>query len=262
MTAGQPVVIGGQTVSADGAAATVSGHLISVASTGVLVDGSAAAFSDLTRTTSMPQAPLETMALLTISGSTYTAYEIGSGTAVIMRAGSDPLTLSSSGSAATVAGQEVRIGSNGVLLGSSSIAFSTATATDAREAVFTVHGTAHTAVAQAYDPNVVVVDSRITLSVGGQGIVMEGQTISFASSGMVIDGTHTAPLSRIQATTPAVSATSTNDVEILPSSTVEQGISATGSSTASSSASWRLRPPNAILFLLLVAGCSSSIEIR
>ncbi|KAI9700943.1 MAG: hypothetical protein M1820_006588 [Bogoriella megaspora] len=193
-TPGQPLVIGTETLTAGGSALTTSGETISLGSSGVIVDGSTVVFS------SSDDTFMETEAPFTISGTAYTGYALGSGIEVIAGPSGFLTTISVSGPAATIAGQTISAESGAIEVGTSRGAFRTEQASVEQEAVFTAGGKTSTAVespAATGSGDVAVIDGSITLSVGGPASVVAGDTVSFGSSGLVINGTLTEPLTSV-----------------------------------------------------------------
>ncbi|KAL9087855.1 MAG: hypothetical protein Q9165_006417 [Trypethelium subeluteriae] len=176
-TSGQPVAIGGTTLTPGGVPATVGGQIVSLGSQGLVVGTSTAAYSSPGEGTT-PEA-----AAVTLGGSTYTA---SSGSPLVI--GSN--TLSVGGPAATVSGQVVSLGSQGVVVGSSTIGYSAASAAG-KGAVVTIGGNIYSASSGA--PLVI---GSITLSAGGPAATVDGQKISLGSQGVVI-GTSIEPYSVI-----------------------------------------------------------------
>lgn len=165
-------VVDGQTL-APGQVATVNGHTISDASTGLVVDGSTAAFSQLAVSTQASGA------VITAGEKAFTALA-SSGTAVF-----DGQTLTA-GDVATVNGHVVSDASTGLVLDGSTVAFSqieTSQSAPVNGAVFSVGSRTFTA--QETEGTAIFDGQTLT---PGQVTVMSGHTVSDASTGLVVDG--------------------------------------------------------------------------
>ena len=165
-TSGPPVAIDGSTLIAGGPVATIGGQAVSLGSQGLVVGSSTAAYS--TESPVDPQA-----AAVTIGGSTYTAF---SGSPLVI--GSN--TLSEGGPDATISGQLVSLGPQGIAVGSNSVAYS-ATPTGGVGAVVSIGGNLYT----AYSAAPLAIGST-TLSAGGPAGTVDGQRISVGSNGVVV----------------------------------------------------------------------------
>ncbi|KAK4962051.1 hypothetical protein LTR10_002548 [Elasticomyces elasticus] len=174
------VEVGGTTLSEGGSPITISGQVISVASNGIVVGSQTVVYS--TEAQASPADPAE--AVVTLGGQTLTAIQGSSGsTNVVEVAGT---TLSVGGSAATISGQVISAASNGIVVGSQTVAYSTGMQPSA---VFTASGSAFTAV-EGSELGVVVVDGT-TLSVGGPAQTVDGVVLSAATGGVVVGGSTT-----------------------------------------------------------------------
>ncbi|KAI9656775.1 MAG: hypothetical protein M1821_003414 [Bathelium mastoideum] len=137
---GSPLVVDHITLFPGGAAATVFGESISLASNSVVIDGSTHSFSSVPAPTNNP---VEVEAIFTIAGHSYMAYEVAgkSGLAVFIGVDGLPTTLSIGGPAATIDGQVVSLSAAGVTVGTgkrgSEISFRTVTASIEAIATFT-----------------------------------------------------------------------------------------------------------------------------
>ena len=166
------LVVGSQTLSNGGSAATVNGQTISVGSSGIIVDGNTYAVSVLT-------SPTISGAVVTLGGSTFTASATGSNEFVI---GSQ--TISEGGPAATVNGQVVSVGSGDIIVGDSTIAISTlsqGSAAGPAQAVFTIGSNVYTETAGS---NLVI--GSETLSIGGPAATVSGEVVSLAPNGVIL----------------------------------------------------------------------------
>ncbi|KAI9686028.1 MAG: hypothetical protein M1822_004011 [Bathelium mastoideum] len=195
---GSPLVVDHITLFPGGAASTVFGESISLASDGVVIDGSAHSFSSVPASTTNP---VEVEAIFTIADHSYMAYEVAGKSRLAVFIGVDglPTTLSISGSAATVVGQVVSLNAAGVTIGTgtrgSEISFRTATASI--EAIATFIGTdgqVLTAIEPSpndrggSDQDMAIIDGNVTLTVGGPSVIIDGETLSLADGGLVLHG--------------------------------------------------------------------------
>lgn len=162
-----------------GQVTTISGTRIEVASNGIVVGSSTATFHDTQSSTA------EAGSAVTIDGTVYSASAIADQTDAFLLAGQ---TLLKDGTAATIEGQLVTNGPNGI-----SIVDPTASATATSEAnnvgsVFTIDGIAYTATPVAGNSDAVVLQGH-TLSVGGPGVTFAHHVITKASSGILVTET-------------------------------------------------------------------------
>ncbi|KAL9087763.1 MAG: hypothetical protein Q9165_006530 [Trypethelium subeluteriae] len=217
------------TLLAGGAAATISGQVISVGSSGIVVAGSIHPFSNLATGVGDQAQPSEGAAPFTIGGSSYTAYEPAgqSGVAVLPGINGVPTTLSAGGPAATISGQAISVGSSGLAVGGSTIPFSPLPTNPAAigftgpqevAAPFTVGGQAYTAYeAPGQTQSAVIIDPNgvpLTLSNGGPAATISGQVISLNPSGLLLDSS-TLPFSTIPLRLPSASPAPTAAAEPL-----------------------------------------------
>ncbi|KAF9629107.1 hypothetical protein BFW01_g10310 [Lasiodiplodia theobromae] len=166
------VVLGGTTVQlgSAGAAATVSGAILSVGTQGQLnVDGAPISFAAQTA------AAATAVATFAVGGEEY-SYSPAAGTLAV-----GSTTLTAGGPAATVGGQVVSLGTAGVVIDGSTVVSGP---TGVAKAVFTVDGNVYTA---TQGGSTVVVAGQ-TLTVGGAAVVVDGETLSLGPSGVVVDG--------------------------------------------------------------------------
>ncbi|KAI9654961.1 MAG: hypothetical protein M1821_005714 [Bathelium mastoideum] len=212
------LVIGGSSI-ARGDATTVDGNVISNGFDGIVVGTS----YTISVPSPAPVAPTDAKeasavptALFTLLGQTYIAK---SGGPLVV----DGKTLSPGNSATNVDGQTISVGSSGVVVYGSTIAYSAATdsildvpATDIASssdsipdvtgsktnptAIFSfgsareemtytdASGHVHTAVEGAVGGGTAIVDGSVTLTVGGRGTILEAETLSLASMGLVVNG--------------------------------------------------------------------------
>lgn len=200
------VVLASMTLSAGDPAVTISGQIISAAAPGIVIDGSTHKFSTPapTRTSSTGSAS-EVQAVFTISGTPYTAYQVASSNGIIILAGASiTQTISLGGTVATLNGQVISIAPSGLSLAGSAtiIPFSTITPAPVSavptafgdlpevEATFTVSGTPYTAYQLASSTGIILIASPSatrTLSIGGPAATINGQVVSAAASGLVLE---------------------------------------------------------------------------
>ena len=130
------IVFGSSTLSIGGPPLTTAGEVISAAISGVVVisSGSTSTYlfsSTTTKSGIMANSAVEVEAAFTLGGEKLTAYEVAdpSGKAVLLGADGRPATLMAGGSVATVDGQRVSLGSDGLVVGTDSreVTWSTAT---------------------------------------------------------------------------------------------------------------------------------------
>ena len=110
---GGNIVIGALTITPGGPAVLLSGHALSAATSGFLVDGSSIQFSSLP--TPDPKAATASGVVISVGSGVFTASKDLSGSDVVI--GSK--TVSLGGPAATVNGAVVSLGTNGVIVGGS-----------------------------------------------------------------------------------------------------------------------------------------------
>ncbi|KAI9708376.1 MAG: hypothetical protein M1820_004080 [Bogoriella megaspora] len=206
-------IVGSQTLSLGGPAATISGATFSVGPSGVVVQQSgsvsSAAFSDIAQASGIPSG-----AVISIGTMPLTAID-SAGTVVL---GSK--TLSVGGQDVTLLGETISVAPDGIVIGTSGVssthAFSSianaassgaAAAATEVEASFTVDGHVYTAYEVAGQTGVAVVlgpgGTPITLTEGGPASTISGEVISLGFDGVEIrSGTVTsdAPWKTVTAT--------------------------------------------------------------
>ncbi|KAF2232791.1 hypothetical protein EV356DRAFT_534306 [Viridothelium virens] len=137
-------------------------------------------------------------AILTIGSQVITASDLNGPDIVAI--GSQILTQGSA--AATIAGQAVSLGQNGLVVGGtqtipiSALGSGTALLSASSGAVFSIGSETITAVDPAGSSGVVIIGSQ-TLTLGGADATISGQEVSLASGGIVLGGSSTIPLSTI-----------------------------------------------------------------
>lgn len=183
------------TLSVGGSAIMVSGEILSLASSGVVIGGTTHDFAAGTRTTTSG-------AVLTIGSQAFTAV-IPVGGAVI---GSTTLTIGDP--AAIIPASIVSAGSSDIAVGGETLAYSGLTsmaASDIRvEAVFILNGGAYTAI-EGTGSDVLVMGSSTTYKLRSSPVMIDGHAVSVAMGGIGIGGSTTATFSTIER--PTVSAT-------------------------------------------------------
>ncbi|KAI9712013.1 MAG: hypothetical protein M1820_001721 [Bogoriella megaspora] len=180
----EAIVFGSQTLRPEGPAATVNGQTVKENGNGAIIVGS----NTIALTAAIP-APHDNVGsgLISIGGQQVTAVNQNSVNAV----GSD--TLSVGGAAATINGQVVSALYGGLQVGSTSMPLEDArTAPGPAMASVRIGGQAYT-VSAAVGSNSPVAVAGHTLSAGGRPAVIDGQTISAYSGGLLI-GTSTISL--------------------------------------------------------------------
>ncbi|KAI9684960.1 MAG: hypothetical protein M1822_005609 [Bathelium mastoideum] len=209
LESGGKVVLGSVTLTPGDPAQTISGETISAAPSGIVVDGTTQPFS--TPPPVLDGITAASEASFTIAGHSYTALEVAghSGEVFIPGATSGSfITLSVGGPAATISGQVISAAPSGVVVGTSTITYASATPVSAPvevEAPFTLGGSSFTAFeVYGHSREVVVPSASITLSVGGPATTLAGETISAASNGLVIDGSTDTFATVMAATLPIV----------------------------------------------------------
>ncbi|KAL9087673.1 MAG: hypothetical protein Q9165_006597 [Trypethelium subeluteriae] len=185
--------IGSEVLAIGGPAETIAGETVSVASLGIVIGGTTHSFSQIPAAATSSS---ELEASFSISGTPYTAYESpdNPSTAVIFGANGIPTTISVGGSAATIDGQAVSLDSAGVIVGSSSITPSSASVTGIpeQEATFSdPTGHIHTAWEGIGSGSSAVLDGSVTLEAGGPAVTVDGEVVSLATDGLVVNGTNT-----------------------------------------------------------------------
>ncbi|GAB7356186.1 hypothetical protein MBLNU459_g6773t2 [Dothideomycetes sp. NU459] len=180
---GGTIVVDGTTIGPN-AAATINGHIVSLAPSGVVVDATQTIdFSALSNTASNP----------TAGGSQSGLYV----DAIVIQG----TTLHPGGPAMTIAGQVISDASTGLVIGGTqTIPFgASATGVGVRQSLGAIL-TLSTSVIQAYEvpgnSDEVVVQGE-TLSIGGPAATIDGVEVSDAPGGIVLGTTKTVPISKI-----------------------------------------------------------------
>ena len=233
------VAIGTQTLSVGGPEITMDGHVVSLGSNGVVVDGSSTigleqlASADLIK-------EMKATAIITLGSSELTAFEESNGDMVIRTQ-----TISIGGPAITVDGHVLSDGPNGVIVdGAKTVPWSSLSGAVAEEALITaVDGKVLTAIEQSNHAGTVVVDGSVTLMVGGPDATIDGEVISLGTGGLVVNGSVTEPFSIASTTTPT-------DGQSLGHATVAATSSGETKSSSVTSTSAALKIPRFALWIL------------
>ncbi|KAF2233819.1 hypothetical protein EV356DRAFT_533358 [Viridothelium virens] len=227
-TLGQPVAIGSTSLIVGSPEFVASDMTFSVASSGVVVDGTIVPFSS---STLLP----ETEAPLTVSGTAYTDRYLSSDVQVTGDPQGSMTTMFISGAAATIDGQLVSAEPGGLEVGTHDISFQSNAANSGQKTSFTVNGQTYTAVeslASSGTGKVAIVDGSIILPLGMPGTINEGPSASVGTTSVVGNETSTGALS--SATTAGSS----------PASTGIEGGSSGGVSSATTTKSSAIVAPN------------------
>jgi hypothetical protein len=206
---GADVVLAGNTLTV-GEVATISGTRISVASDGIVVGSSTAAFHTIDGSTA------DTGTAITIDGKVYSVHTMAGTPGVVFLAGQ---TLRQGGPAATIDGQVITNGLNGVSVIQPTASAELASATNSAETLLVIDGTTYTATPVSGESGVYVLQGQ-TLSVGGSAVTVAGHMITEGSNGISV----------VSSTSPSLDAKSKS-----PSSTEVSGASATEESASTSS---------------------------
>ncbi|KAL9078638.1 MAG: hypothetical protein Q9157_002437 [Trypethelium eluteriae] len=176
-SSGQALTIGSATLTAGAPAQTISDHVVSLGSAGVVVDGNTVPYSEIPASGSPPD--------FTLNGGVYTAPLPGQPLVV------GSMTLTSGGPAATLSnGEVVSVGSAGVIIGSSTVPFYTGPGSGASPSTFSVDG--HVYTAPASGQSLVIGDE--TVSLGGPAATLpDGEVVSIGSKGVILGGSSTVP---------------------------------------------------------------------
>jgi hypothetical protein len=206
---GADVVLAGNTLAV-GEVATIFGTRISVASDGIVVGSSTAAF----HTIDVSGANTDTA--ITIGGRVYSASVMAGQPDAVLLAGQ---TLRKGGAAVTIDGQVVTNGPNGISTVKPDAPATTTSAANFDENLLIIDGTTYTATPLSGKSGVVVIQGQ-TISVGGPVVTVAGHMITEGSN----------EISVITSTSPSSDAESKS-----PSSTEVSGASATEESASTSS---------------------------
>ncbi|KAI9692820.1 MAG: hypothetical protein M1822_004814 [Bathelium mastoideum] len=192
------MVVGTQTLSVGGPAITMDGHLVSLGSQGVVVDGRSTVAIDSSVAAGQGLQAKAT-AVIFLGSSRITAFEEGNGDVVI-----GTQTLSVGGSAVTIDGHTLSDAPGGIVVDNSrTVSWSEISgAMGSEEARITAaDGKILTAVEEPGHAGTIIIDGSITLSAGGPDATVDGEVISFASGALVVNGSVTETLSSIPTTT-------------------------------------------------------------
>ncbi|KAL9082483.1 MAG: hypothetical protein Q9165_008879 [Trypethelium subeluteriae] len=228
-TPGKPLFIGPTVILPDGPAATISGSTISLSTASVVVNGKMIPFTG-SRGSIDPSDDVEEAAVTLSDGQVITAVEEPSSmnTAVLFGADGSPTTISVGGPAVSIGGHKFSLAASGLFVDSTySVAFHSTnigrtdlqglpgkvvsmlgafggvpagTAGSKEEVVFTADGQTFTAIEDPGRSREAVIGGSITLSVGSRGTIIDGESVSLAPEGLVLDGTTTGVFSVAGAT--------------------------------------------------------------
>lgn len=230
------VVIGQMTISEGGPAATISGHVITQGSDGLLLqDSQTLQFSEVASPTGVSDIHAQESVLAVGSLTITASAPSGTDEGVVI----DGTTLSEGGPIVTKNGQTVSCGSSGLVLvdAQSTVPFTdvqplptVASANEAHKSALAVGSLTITALAPSGSHDEVLIDGT-TLS--KDGIITRGsQTISYGPSGLVlVDAQSTAPFTAVQTKGYASNITEGEEILTLGSLTVT-AISITGDADA------------------------------
>ena len=142
-----------------------------------------------------PPNRLKAKAVFEVGGTPYTAYELDNqpDTATIFGPNGIPITLCVHCPAKTIDGQVISLAAGDIKLGPKAIPFSSILARVEAEATFTDEkGHTHLVIEQVIsnngDSDIAVLDNSITLSVNGPIMTVDGEVLSLAKSGLIING--------------------------------------------------------------------------
>jgi hypothetical protein len=172
---GNDVVVAGTKLTV-GQIATIAGTRVSVASDGIVVGSSTATFSPVGSFTAKGGNAV------TVDGTIYLASTMAGHSDAVLIAGQ---TLSNGGPAATVHGQVITKGLNGVSVVDPSEAATGSSSHDQAESVVTIDGTAYTAVPIPGRSGAVVLQGQ-TLSIGGSAVTVADHLITEGSNGVSV----------------------------------------------------------------------------
>ncbi|KAL9087734.1 MAG: hypothetical protein Q9165_006501 [Trypethelium subeluteriae] len=182
------------TLSVGGSSTVIDGRTVSLAPSGLVVDGQTDTF---TSGTYYPSSSGQIAIYTDGQGHQHTAVEVigKSSTAVI----DGSVTLTAGGPATVLNGMTLTLASSGLVVDGP---VPTPGAGE-QNAVFTdASGRTHTAVEVGGASNTAVIDGSVTMTVGGSSTVLNGETLSLASTGLVVDGS-------TEAFTPAATSSAT-----------------------------------------------------
>ncbi|KAL9077531.1 MAG: hypothetical protein Q9157_003360 [Trypethelium eluteriae] len=186
------VVVGRQTLSGVGSSITMDGGTSGLQQGGIVFDRTSTVPLFTSGSTNIDGS--DARAVLALGSNTITATRDSNGTPRMGTA-----TLSINGAAITIDGHTLSDGENGIIIdGTTTASWQTldSSLSIGREAVQLTapDGKILTAVANSDHSGFAIVDGSITLSLGGPAITIEGETLSLASAGLVVDGSTTRAL--------------------------------------------------------------------
>jgi hypothetical protein len=215
-----------------GQVTTIAGTRISVASNGVVVGSSTATFHELESSTA------NAGTAFTIDGKVYSASPVAGQPGVVLL---DGQTLSRGGVAATVDGQMITNGPNGLSIIKPTASAAVTSATNLAENLLVIDGITYTATPVSGKPGVVVLQSH-TLSVGGTAVMIADRLVTEGSNGISIVGS-------TSLSSDATSATPSS-AEVAESSETQQGASTPSEESSATAVNCRIGG-NILSFMVL-----------
>ncbi|MCJ1338217.1 hypothetical protein MMC09_003503 [Bachmanniomyces sp. S44760] len=189
------IVIGSNSLSVSGPAATIGGQVVSLGPSGIVIGSSTISLSPLPAAATNPLAG--SSGVLTIQGHTFSAVQpAGSSNEIVIGSA----TLSVSGPAATISGQVLSLGPSGLVIPGTSIPLS-ALPTNAPSslvesaAVITIDGQTWTALETPGANQALLIDASTTETINlSSPLTINGSVISLnPTAGLVIGGSLTVP---------------------------------------------------------------------
>jgi hypothetical protein len=171
---GNDVVVAGTTLTL-GQLATIAGTRVSVASDGIVVGTSTATFNEVNGPTAIADDAV------TIGGTVYLASTIADQSDAVLVAGQ---TFSKGGPAATIHGQVITMGLNGISVDPTEPATGSSSHNQA-SSVVTIDGTVYTAVPIPGRSGAVVLQGQ-TLSIGGSAVTVADHLVTEGSNGISV----------------------------------------------------------------------------
>lgn len=235
-TAGVDIVVGQEKISAlkDGAdvfiagnrltlgqVTTIAGTRVSVASNGVVVGSSTAAFH------TMDGSAATVGTAVTVDGTVYYASTMAGQPHVAFLAGQ---TLREGEAAVTIDGQVITNGPNGVSLVEPTAPATVASATHSPESLLIIDGTTYTATPVSGKSGVVVLQGQ-TLSVGGPAVTIASQLITEGSNGISVVGSTSLSSdakTKSPSSTEVSESSTTTDSELRPSDETSASVRSCG----------------------------------
>ncbi|KAL9085267.1 MAG: hypothetical protein Q9165_007701 [Trypethelium subeluteriae] len=209
------VSIASSTLLAGGPAMTVAGRVISMASSGLVVDGTTRQFS---RIPDVTPALTDFKASFTILGKTYSVYEDPKHPELAVLVGTSGVEITRlrlGGAVATISGLRISLNSIGIKVGSTEVPLHIASVHEKQGFFADGTGHIHTVVMESA-ANVAILDGSITLTRGGPPLTIDGDFVTWASDGLFVDNTQVI-FDSTTATAWQISAPQTTDMVDRPS---------------------------------------------